>query len=170
MNFNAAEVVRRLTETNILAQENGFRFCLVSGLEGMEEAVQTMQSTRAFVCVFDNSVGYADLENLPRTNRTFTIAFAMRYPQNGTLSETAQAARLHVMRTLRELFRQFASAMMREQYRIENDMQYLNSRMTMQEASKYLIPGTAVLITELTVQHYIDMQYDPKEWNDGTDD
>ena len=56
-NWNASAFFEDLTRRNKLAQEKGFRFCRVSGLDGFEEALQAMLSTTAFVCVSDLSQG-----------------------------------------------------------------------------------------------------------------
>ena len=41
--WNATNFFRDLTARNKLATAQGFSFCRVSGLEGFEEALQTMQ-------------------------------------------------------------------------------------------------------------------------------
>ena len=41
-NWDAADFFRRLTETNKLARSKNFKFCLVSSLEGFEEALARM--------------------------------------------------------------------------------------------------------------------------------
>ena len=56
-NWDAADFFRRLTESNKLARSKNFKFCLVSSLEGFEEALARMQSSTAFVCVSDVSSG-----------------------------------------------------------------------------------------------------------------
>ena len=43
-NWDAADFFRRLTESNKLARSKNFKFCLVSSLEGFEEALARMQS------------------------------------------------------------------------------------------------------------------------------
>ena len=74
-NWDAADFFRRLTETNKLARSKNFKFCLVSSLEGFEEALARMQSSTAFVCVSDVSSGSTDLTNSPHTVRTKTVFF-----------------------------------------------------------------------------------------------
>ena len=51
--WDASAFFLRLPATNTLALAEGFTFCLVSGLEGFEEAVAQMQTKNAFVCVSD---------------------------------------------------------------------------------------------------------------------
>lgn len=78
-NWDAADFFRRLTESNKLARSKNFKFCLVSSLEGFEEALARMQSSTAFVCVSDVSSGSTDLTNSPHTVRTKTVFFAVRH-------------------------------------------------------------------------------------------
>ena len=97
-NWDATSFFERLTDTNILARNKKFRFCKVSGLQGFEDALATLQTTTAFVCVSDTAEGYTELNNSPRTRRVKTVFFAMRH-QLGNM-----AARLACFDTMRELF------------------------------------------------------------------
>ena len=78
-NWDATTFFERLTDTNILARNKKFRFCKVSGLQGFEDALASMQTTTAFVCVSDTAEGYTELNNSPRTRRVKTVFFAMRH-------------------------------------------------------------------------------------------
>ena len=60
-NWDATSFFERLTDTNILARNKKFRFCKVSGLQGFEDALASMQTTTAFVCVSDTAEGYTEL-------------------------------------------------------------------------------------------------------------
>ena len=48
-NWNATAFFERLTASNKLAQQEHFAFLRVSGLEGLEEALHTLQRQTAFV-------------------------------------------------------------------------------------------------------------------------
>ena len=67
-NWDATTFFERLTDTNILARNKKFRFCKVSGLQGFEDALASMQTTTAFVCVSDT----ADLPALEESRRSFS--------------------------------------------------------------------------------------------------
>ena len=116
-----------------------------------------MQETTAFVCLFDNSAGYTELNNTPHTRRTKTLALCLRHAEGMEARNTA-------MNILRELHRQFCSAILREMTRIREQMHYVDPRITMQETSRYLMPGTAVCIAELQITHYTDLRYRADEW------
>ena len=64
-NWDAVSFFEGLSANNKLAQAEGFTFCRVSGLEGFEEALHTMQGNTAFVCVSDIAQGYTELNNPP---------------------------------------------------------------------------------------------------------
>ncbi len=71
--WDASAFFENLCATNRLARHEGFTFCRVSGLDGFEEAVNTMQTASAFFCVSDIADGYTELNNTPRTRRVKTV-------------------------------------------------------------------------------------------------
>ena len=158
--WNASDFFRRLTETNLLAQKHGFKFAEVSGLQGLEEAVSSMQNTRNFVCVMENAAGYTEMDNSPHIRRVRTVFLVMRHVL-GDMKD-----RRRCMDIITELHRQFCSMLIREKTRLEDEhMQYLDSRINLQEASKYLIPGTVIFMFELAVDTYVSFEYNEKEWS-----
>ena len=156
--WSAVDFFENLTATNKLAVERGFRFVQVSGLEGLEEAIGAMQSTKNFVFVVENAAGFTDLENTPRNRRVRTVYIAMRHKLND------MQARRACMDTIAELFRQFCSVLIQQDLRYQNNMQYLDPRINMQEVNKYLIPGTAICMFEIAVDTFIDLSFQPDEW------
>ena len=66
-NWSATSFFENLTAHNKLAREKRFAFRKVSGLNGFEEAVNSLQDTTAFVCVSDISQGKSTLDNTPPT-------------------------------------------------------------------------------------------------------
>lgn len=157
--WDAGAFFSTLTKTNKLCASHDFRFVKVSGLQGLEEAISTMQNTANFVAVIDNAAGYTELQNTPHTTRVRTVFFAMRHKMDD------MAARKRCMETITEIHRQFCSALLPERTRMENDRIYIDSRITLQEASQYLIPGTAICMFELSVTKYIDLSFNSDEWN-----
>ena len=156
--WSASDFFRKLTEQNRLAVEKGFRFVEISGLEGLEEAIASMQNTANFVCVMENAAGYTDTDNTPHTRRIRTVFIAMRHKMDD------MQARRKCMDTIAELHRQFCSVLIREKTRLEENMQYLDSRINLQETPKYLIPGTVIFMFELAVDTYISLEYNANEW------
>lgn len=156
--WSATDFFKSLTERNKLAQEKGFKFVQISGLDGLEEAIATMQNTSNFVFVSENAAGYTYLDNSPHTVRVRTVFIAMRHKLNDMV------ARRTCMDTIAELHRQFCSMLIMEKTRFTENMQFLGTSITLQEVDKYLIPGTAICMFEIAVNTYIDLSYNESEW------
>ena len=137
-NWDATSFFERLTDTNILARNKKFRFCKVSGLQGFEDALATLQTTTAFVCVSDTAEGYTELNNSPRTRRVKTVFFAMRH-QLGNM-----AARLSTKLQERSL--------------------YLDPRIRFSEIPEYFASGCACASFQVAVDIYTDLRYNEAEW------
>lgn len=157
-NWDAAAFFEQLTRTNKLAQEKGFRFCRVSGLDGFEEALQTLLSTTAFVCVSDLSQGFTALENTPRTRRVKTVFLAMRC----AVDDMPQ--RQQCLDTMQELFRQFMSVLIQEETRLRERFIYLDPRITFHEIDRYFFSGCTCAFFEIAIDKYTDLRYNPEEW------
>lgn len=159
--WDAAAFFERLTAANRLARGNGFRFCRVSGLEGFEEALSVAQTDVAFVCVSDIADGYTELNNSPRTRRVKTVFLAMRHAAED------MAARSRCMELMRELFRQFASVLIRERVRLHEKSIYLESRISFNEIDRYFFSGCACAYFQISVDCFTDLSFDPDEWEQG---
>lgn len=129
--WDASAFFENLCATNRLARHKGFTFCRVSGLDGFEEAVNTMQTSNAFVCVSDIADGYTELNNTPRTRRVKTVFFAMCHAAED------MAARAECMEIMRELFRQFMSRLLPEKVRLEQNCICLDPRISFNEIDRY---------------------------------
>jgi len=158
-NWNAAAFFERLTATNRLAQSEGFTFCRISGLEGFEEAVKEAQSQSAFVCVSDIADGYTELNNTPRTRRVKTVFLAMRHAAED------MEARSECMETMRELFRQFASQLILEKVKLEQNCIYLDPRISFNEIDRYFLSGCACAYFQIAVDVFTDLRYNADEWD-----
>ena len=156
--WNAAEFFENLTNRNIFAQEHGFRFCKVSGLNGFEEAVASMQKTQAFVCVSDISKGTTSIDNTPHMAKVKTVFLAMRHPIDD------MCRRQQCMETMHELFRQFMSVLIMEKTKLQEHCIYIDERIAFQEMDQYFFSGCAGAFFQIGVHRYISLQYDPTEW------
>lgn len=157
-NWDAVSFFETLTDENLLAQEEKFTFCRVSGLDGFEEALESMQSSVAFVCVSDIAGGYTELNNTPRTRRVKTVFLAMRHALND------MAARQECMDTMRELFRQFMSKLILEKTKLEQHCIYLDPRITFTEIDRYFASGCACAYFQIAVDVFTDLRFNLKEW------
>lgn len=157
--WDAAAFFKDLTASNRLAKQENFTFCQVSGLDGFEEAVNEAQTQTAFVCVSDINDGYTELNNSPRTRRIKTVFLAMRHAAED------MSARTECMETMRELFRQFMSVLIREKVRLEQNCIYLDPRISFNEIDRYFFNGAAGAYFQIAVDCYTDLRYNPDEWN-----
>ena len=158
VNWDATQFFRTLTETNKLAQAKQFRFCRVSGLSDFQEVLGRMTSSTAFVCVDDIAEGYIELNNSPRTRRVKCVFFAMRHPIDDL------GKRAECMETMRELFRQFASQLILEKTRLEENCIYIDPRITFNEIDRYFFSGCACAYFQIAVDCYTDLRYNADEW------
>ena len=157
--WDAASFFENLTATNRLALQEGFTFCLVSGLDGFEEAVNQAQTQTAFVCVSDIADGYTELNNTPRTRRVKMVFFAMRHAAED------MEARAECMETMRGLFRQFMSRLLPEKVRLEQNCIYLDPRITFNEIDRYFFSGAAGAYFQIAVDVFTDLRYNADEWD-----
>ena len=157
-NWNATAFFRNLTDSNILATDNGFVFCRVSGLEGFEEALAHMQSASNFVCVSDIADGYTELNNSPRTRRVKTVFLAMRHAVDD------MEARAVCFDTMQELFRQFMSVLILQRTRLEQRCIYIDPRISFTEIDRYFFSGCACAYFQIAVDKFTDLRYNENEW------
>ena len=156
--WNAVQFSQDLTKKNKLAVSKGFTFARVSGLDGFEEALAQMQKKTAFVCVSDLAAGNITLNNTPRTRRVKTVFFAMRHRIDD------MEARQRCMDTMRELFRQFMSVLIQEKTRLEQDLIYIDERITFEEISPYFFNGGACAYCNIAVDVFTDLRFNENEW------
>lgn len=157
-NWDAPALFKRLTERNRLARDNGYRFALVSSLEGFHGALGSMLSTKAFVAVSDISEGGVDIENSPHTRRVKTVFLARRHPEGNMV------ARQECMDNMRELFRQFMSVLVQEKTKLEENDIFIDSRIKFSEIDRYFFTGCACAYFQIAVDTYTDLSYNPDEW------
>ena len=159
INWDATAFFERLASANKLAKANSFVFCRVSGLDGFEEALQSMQSAAAFIAVSDISQGYTELNNSPHTRRVKTVFFAMRHAIDD------MNARQACMDIMRELCRQFMSVLIQEKTRVEEEHIYLDPRISFQEIDRYFLSGCACAFFQVATDVYTDLRYNQEEWD-----
>lgn len=157
-NWDATAFFENLTERNLLAIERGFKFCRVSGMEGFQEALASMQNTWAFVCVNDVAQGYTSLDNSPRTRRVKTVFLAMRHKIDD------MTARQERFDTLRELFRQFMTVLIKEKTKLQEHCIELDRRITFHEIDEYFFSGCACAYFSVAVDVHTDLRFNEKEW------
>lgn len=156
--WDASSFFEDLTSKNKLAQEHHFTFCNVSGLQGFEDAIASMQSSTAFVCVSNVSPGFTEINNTPRTRRVKTVFLAKRYPIDN------MDAREVCMDIMRELFRQYLSVLLLEKTLLEEQRIYIDPKISFVEISEYFFSGCACAQFSIGVDIQTDLRYNTDEW------
>lgn len=149
-----------MTEANILARENEFVFSVVSGLNGLEEALQNTQANN-FVLVSDTADGYMELNTSPHARRIITVFLAMSHAPED------MPRRQKCLSTMRELFRQFMSRLIPEKTKLEQNYIYLDSRISFNEVDRYFFKGCACAYFQIAVDIYFDLLIRPDEWDES---
>ena len=159
INWDATAFFERLASCDKLAKTEGFHFCRVSGLEGFEECIHSLQSTANFIAVSDIAQGYTELNTTPHTRRVKTVFLAMRHALDDL------QARQQCMDIMRELFRQFMSVFIQEKTRVEEQHIYLDPRISFQEIDRYFLSGCACAFFQVATDVYTDLRYNQEEWD-----
>ncbi|MBR6746520.1 MAG: hypothetical protein IKL83_03995 [Muribaculaceae bacterium] len=157
-NWDASEFFEALTARNKLAIDKGFRFCRVSGMEGFQEALASMQNTKAFICVNEVAQGYTSLDNSPITRRVKTVFLAMRHKIDD------MKTRQDRFDTLREIFRQFMTVLIKEKTKLEGHCVELDRRISFHEIDEYFFSGCACAYFSIAVDVHTDLRYDERDW------
>lgn len=157
LNWNAEAFFRGLCDRNRLARALGMNFCLVSGLNGFEDALATLQDFTAFCCLADSSDGRISLSFSPNADSVKTVFLALRH-------EMSQDARLGALDQLREVFRQFLSAIIPEKTRLQNHAIYLADNIEFHEINEYFAAGCACAFFQIGINTAIDLRYNRDEW------
>ena len=158
--WNAADFFLSLLNKNKLAKKFDFKFYKVSGLEGFEDALESLKNTVNFFCVSDVSDGYTDLENTPHSRSVKTVFMAMRH------KAADPELREHSMSVMRELFRQLMSVLIQEKVRLEQKFIYIDSRIKFNEIDRYFFSGGSCAYFQIAEDVYTDLCYNPDEWDD----
>lgn len=159
-NWDAQSFFQRLTESNRFAQESGYVFRCVSGLDGFHGAITNALQTKAMVAVSDTSEGGLRLDNTPHTSRIKTVFLFFRH------KAADESARNKAMANMRELFRQFMSVLIQEKVRLEEGGIYLDQRIAFKEVERYFYANGACAYFQLRIDTYTNLEYDPDEWID----
>lgn len=117
-----------------------------------------MQQSKSFVCISDTAEGFTELNNTPRTRRVKTVFLAMRHRAEDI------EARNCCIEIMRELFRQFASVLIREKVKLEENFIYLDPRISFTEIERYFFSGCACAYFQIAVDCYTDLRVNPDEW------
>lgn len=158
VSWNADEFFRNLTARNRLAQAKGYRFAVVSDLLGLEEYIDQMQKVKAAVCLSEISPGYTALNNTPHTRRVKTVFLIKRHAIDD------MKARMECMEEMRELYRQFCSAIFKQRTMLREGLVYFDERIQFNEMDRYFAAGCACAFFQVAYDVFTNIVYRPEEW------
>ncbi len=155
--WSAVSFFSRLAAKNKLARQHGFTVAEVSGLQGFLDAISQAQTYPNVIAIDDTSEGYSDIANSPHSRMVKAVYLAMRHAPGD------MQARAGCLGIMHEIFRQFMSVIIREKT-LEEDMIYLDSRISFSEMDRYFCTGQACAYFQLTIDTDTNMVYNPDEW------
>lgn len=159
-NFDGYSYFEQICSKNKLAIEQGFRFCRVMGLHGMEEAISGIKKHTCFFCVDDTNDGTTVQSNGGFfKRRVFTVFLLKRY-KFGDMEEQHRA-----LEVCRRLYDQICSRMIVDKEELGNQLIYLNTeRIHFREMEKYFLSGCAGVYFMIDVDEPINLCYEPEQW------
>ena len=159
--FNFEAYVEDLTARNRLAADLGFRFHVVSGTDGLLDAMESLMDSSAFVAVSDDALTSGEASSTPSLVRQKLIIFVMRHAVG---DDRARAKCLH---TLRELARQFLARMLNDRWILAADRGVMfEEEFQITEPDKYFFSGAACLILNVAYHFKTSLIYDADLWNE----
>lgn len=158
--WDAEGYFKVLHAKNKLCRHLNFSFGSCSGLQGFYDALAQAGSSPNFIAVDDSSEGYTALHNSPFVRTVKTIFFTMRH-KAGNMN-----ARNYAMALMREIFRQFMSALIREKVKLEENNISIDPRIQFNEIESYFFTGAACAYFQIAVDIPQDLRFNPSEWTD----
>ena len=152
-----------LTQKNRLCRQHGFRFTMVSDLDGFSEALETMQASTPLICLSDCTSGAIEIDNSPAVRTVMTLFMYMPHP----IRDNFQARRQEALRTMREIFRQFMTVLIREAVNLRLQGIYLDPEVTFNEIDRYFHSGGACAYFQIATDKSTDLRLRPDEWTEN---
>lgn len=159
-NWDSSGYFKELVGSNKLSRSLGLIFCNVSGLQGFEDVISTMQDVPGFVALADSSDGLVSIDITPNAKRMKTVFIGIRHLEND------MPARDKCLEKIREIFRQFLSHLLREKNRLHSQGIYLKPEITFHEIDRYFASGCACAYFQITVSTSVDLRFNIEEWTD----
>lgn len=162
--FDAITYFTKMTEQNKLCQDKKFKAVVISGPADMEGLLDAYRDVDRFICISDTNT-----ENLTSDDgtygfskrRAFTVMILSAY-EYGNMDE-----RQEELDICREVFRQFASKILRDKYTYaEQYVQFETQSLPSQEFGRYQISGMTGLYFTLYTMEPIDLEYKNEEWGE----
>lgn len=158
--FDAVRFFRTLTENNVLCQQNGFRFAVVSDIDGFGEALDTMQESRPLVALSDTSAGQVFITGAPVTRRVKTVFLFMPHSINGDI----MTQRVGCFNVMREISRQFMSVILRIKTKLKLNGVQFSDAVAFEEMEQMFFSGGACAYFQFSMDIPTDLTLKSEQW------
>ena len=158
--FNAGEFFRALTDKNRLCREHGFRFRVVSDLEGFADTISEPESYTPLVCVSDTSAGAYSVDNAPAMRTVKTVFLYMPIDiQQDWITQRQEAFRI-----MKEIFRQFLSVLILQKTALDHAGAYIDPEIRFTEIDRHFHTGGACAYFQISIDKTTDLILRQEEW------
>lgn len=158
--WDAPAYFERLLDRNRLAIDNGFKFGLVSGLQGLEDMLNNAQDLVAYFAVSDTSDGFLTIGQAAKSRRVKTVFMAMRH------AEADMESRKVCMEIMREIFRQMMTVLSRDRRRLMAEKIFIDERVQFSEIEQYFLTGCACAFFQIALDYTTPMCICDHDWTD----
>lgn len=160
-NFDGYAYFAQLCTKNKLSLQEQFKFCRVTGLGGMEEALANLKRERCFFCIDDTTDGATIRRSGGFYKRRVYTVFLLKRYKFGDMSAHRDA-----LNVCRQLFDQIVSRMLIDKDKLDSDLIYMNTdRIHFREMEKYFLSGCAGIYFMIDVDEPLDLRYEAEEWD-----
>jgi hypothetical protein len=161
MAFDAHTYFRTLCETNKLLKQGDYRYCRVTGISHMEEAIQNFKKEKAYFCVDATEDGhtYRAAGGGFMERRMYTV-FIIKKIRFEDMDEQDAA-----IKECRMIYRQILKKLILDRRFLEEDMTYLRlDSIPFHEIPGYFLSGCTGLYFSISVDVPTELCYDGDEW------
>lgn len=159
--FDAEAYFEKICSSNRLAMTHGFHFCTCAGMDSIEGPLAEFTEKEAFFCLCDTAEGALARGGSGgwTTPRLFTVFILHRYEYND------MSDRKRKLSICRELFRQVASRMAKDEDDADNELVFLETgSIKFRELGRYFLNGCTGLVFTIRMSEPTDLQFDPDLW------
>jgi hypothetical protein len=161
--FNACQYFETVCNENRMTVDGHYRFCRVTGISYMEDAIARWKRETAFFCVDDTEDGRLICKNGGGffERRLYTVYLIKKFSLDN------MDAQRDALAECRTIYRQIMKRLVRDRSFLENSLAYLNlTDIPFYEIPGYFLAGCTGLYFSVTVDNPVDLCYDGSEWND----
>lgn len=148
--------------SKLIATNNIYHFCRVSGLGNMEDVLSNFSSKKAYLAVDDSDDGVTMQRGGAFFNRRSIVVYILKkYNINDMLQREA------VMSEARTIYTDLLSKLILDQQTIDGLMYLDKSRIPYYEVPGYFAAGTTGLYFVFSLEEPFNLQYNVEKWNDN---